>query len=263
MKLTVGNPEVSLNSNILDVVVPDQLLNNISTGWKEVDMLFTGDGIMPSTVALLTGVPGAGKSTFSVQLADAITGAGKSDEVFQGGICIYNGLEESFYQVRKVVNRLELKNGFIPSYESDVDDMLERCDQIQALNPGKQMFLMIDSLPCLEIKREEGKKGRSKGPDGVQIEAVQKITDWAKKTFAIVFILGHVNKDGDFAGRQQLKHIVDVHLHLDIDKDTRSVSYGKRIAVMEKNRTGTAGLYYAFQIGRYGFTFVADEKKTP
>ena len=263
MKLSVGNPDISLSTNILDIPVPDQLMNNISTGWGEIDMLFAGDGVMPSTVALVTGTPGSGKTTACVQLADAITGAGNKDEEFVGGICIYNGLEESFYQIKKVVDRLELKNGFIPSYESDVDEMIARCEAIKALpgNEGKQLFLMIDSLPCLEIKREEGKKGRNKGPENVQIEAVQKITDWAKKTFAIVFILGHVNKDGDFAGKQTLKHIVDVHLHLDMDRDTRSASYGERIAVMEKNRTGTSGLFYAFKVGRHGFVFTPDEKK--
>ena len=74
----------------------------------------------------------------------------------------------------------------------------------------------------------------------------------------MLFLIGHVNKKNEFAGRQTLKHIIDCHLHLDIDTDRRSINYGDRIATMEKNRTGVAGLCYNFEVGRKGFIFKRD-----
>ena len=262
MKLNIGNPLFSDKSNIMDIEVPEQLKLNISTGWSEIDQLFSGDGIMPSTVAMITGTAGAGKSSLIIQLADQITGYGikHQDDKTKGGVVLYNGLEESFYQVKRVIDRIELKNGFIPSYESEVNALIEKANKVRDLpeNKDKQFFLFVDSLACLEVKRDDHKRGRDKGKDAQMIEAAQMLTNWAKETFSIVFLIGHVNKKNEFAGRQTLKHIIDCHLHLDIDTDRRSINYGDRIATMEKNRTGVAGLCYNFEVGRKGFIFKRD-----
>jgi predicted ATP-dependent serine protease len=111
----------------MEIEVPEALKVNISTGWSEIDQLFSGDGIMPSTVCLVTGVPSSGKSTMLIQLADQITGVGLNNlsDKTKGGVVLYNGLEESFYQVKRVIDRVGLKNGFIPSYESEVNDLIE------------------------------------------------------------------------------------------------------------------------------------------
>ena len=107
-KINAGNPEVNTKTNILEITLPTELENAISTGWEHFDALCAGDGMIPSTVGILTGLPGSGKSTFAIQLADSITKT--------GNIALYNTCEESIYQVRRTAKRMELQNGFVPSY---------------------------------------------------------------------------------------------------------------------------------------------------
>jgi len=247
-KLEAANPKVTTNTNILEIEVPKQMEKSISTGMPHFDKLCAGDGVVPSTVLLLTGLPGLGKTTLGLQLADAITGS--------GNIALYNTCEESLFQVRKTVKRLRLENGFIPSYKDDVDALIEYAEQVMAENPDKQLFLFVDSLQTLELN-QEGKKGRHVTGQTQAVQVAWKLANWAKKTYAIVVLVGQVTKDGVFAGKQEIKHAIDCHLHLCTDTERYSSTYGARRAIMEKNRFGIAGLYYGFEINAGGLNFKA------
>lgn len=249
MDLSVGQPEVDFDSNILDVVVPKELEKSVKTGYKNIDTLFAGDGILPSTSALITGLPGAGKTTLMLQLADAITAS--------GNIALYNTGEESLFQVRRVVKRLDLKHGFVPGYNRTVQDICAHADQLQDVreNRKKKIFLICDSLQTLEVEREEGKRGRNLSKQNEEVAAIEYLTRWAKDTFNISLVIGQVNKGGTFAGKQEVKHIIDCHLHLAYDTERGSSSYGERIAEMTKNRFGCAGVYYPYEISQSGISF--------
>lgn len=247
MKLGVGNPKINNKTNILDIVVPKEMEKNVRTGVDHIDQLTGGDGMTPSSVLLLTGIPGAGKSTLGLQLADAITG--------RKNTCLYNTAEESLYQVRKTVARLKLRNGFIPGYHTDVELLIARANELRAENPGTQFFLIVDSLQTLTVPREEGARGRPMSGQNMTVIAAERLTEWAKETFSIVILIGQVTKDGVFAGKQEIKHAVDCHLHLSIDTDRKSETYGERVAEMQKNRFGPAGLYYPFSLGVTGLKF--------
>jgi DNA repair protein RadA/Sms len=243
-KIDVGNPEVDETSNILDVEVPVEMQSNVSTGNPHIDALCAGDGMTPSTVMLLTGLPGAGKSTLELQLADSITGSGH--------VALVNACEESLYQVRKTVKRLELKNGFIPSYHSEVHKLIEHAEKVRIANKDKQMFLFVDSLQTLECSTEVG---RPLSDQNAAVQATLELAAWAKKNYTIVCLIGQVTKDGTFEGKQKIKHALDVHLHLGIDTDRKSETYGKRVAEVTKNRFGPAGLYMEFEIHSTGLVF--------
>ncbi len=249
MDLSVGQPEVDFDSNILDVVVPKELEKSVKTGYKNIDTLFAGDGILPSTSALITGLPGAGKTTLMLQLADAITAS--------GNIALYNTGEESLYQVRRVVKRLNLQHGFVPGYNRTVQDICAHAEQLQEVkaNKNKKIFLITDSLQTLEVEREEGKRGRNLSKQNEEVAAIEYLTRWAKDTFNISLVIGQVNKGGTFAGKQEVKHIIDCHLHLAYDTERGSSSYGERIAEMTKNRFGCAGVYYPYEISQSGISF--------
>lgn len=247
MQLGVGNPTITDRTNILDIVVPKEMEKNVRTGLEHLDSLCCGDGMTPSTVLLLTGIPGAGKSTLGLQLADAITS--------RKNICLYNAGEESLYQIRKTMTRLKLRHGFTPGYNNDVDDVIAHANRLRLLNPGKQMFVVCDSLQTLTVKREEGVRGRPMSDQNMAVEAAARLTRWAKETFSIVVIIGQVTKDGVFAGKQAIKHAIDCHLHMAFDTDRKSDTYGERVAEMQKNRFGPAGLYYPFSLGATGVKF--------
>ena len=248
MDLSIGQPKVKFNSNILDVDVPAELENSVKTGFQNIDTLFAGDGILPSTSALITGLPGAGKTTLMLQLADSITA--------EGHIALYNTGEESLYQVRRVTKRINLKNGFVPGYNRSVQEITKHADKLAKSNPGKRVFIITDSLQTLQVDREKGQRGRPMSKQNEQVAAVTHMTKWAKDTFNVSLIIGQVNKGGEFAGRQDVKHIIDCHLHLSYDTERGSETYGERIAEMTKNRFGCAGVFFPYELAFSGVRFL-------
>jgi DNA repair protein RadA/Sms len=254
MELVLGQPKVDNDTNILDVEIPPEMENAVSTGHQHLDVMFAGDGLIPSTCALVTGLPGAGKTTLMLQTADSITG--------EGHICVYNTGEESLFQVRRTTKRLGLRYGFIPSYHRCVDDIIQQLREIKEDNPGKQIFFIQDSLQCLEPSQVDlmtglPKKGRPKTGLNAQVEAVNELLGFIKEIFGIWLLIGQVTKSGDFAGKNAVKHALDCHLHLGIDTDKKSETYGQRVAEMQKNRFGPAGLLFGFELTARGLQFEA------
>ena len=94
MKMNVSLKSWKNGTNILDLEVPAHLERTVHTGVKFFDDAMGGEGMTPSTAMLLTGTPGAGKTTLCLQLAETITGS--------GNVCLFNTGEESLFQVRKV-----------------------------------------------------------------------------------------------------------------------------------------------------------------
>jgi len=253
MQLVFGQPSVNLKSNILEVVVPKELEVNIPTGLPQVDILFAGDGVMPSTSALVTGQPGLGKSTMMLQLADSLTG--------QGHKVLYVAGEESLYQIRKRIRSLELKHGFIPSYDTGVMQVIANAKSLQkTAKKDQRVFVIVDSLQCLvldednDTKSTKAKRGRPKKVDPTT-RCIELLTMWAKESFGVALMIGHVTKSGDFAGKNSLRHTLDCHLHFEVDTERRSETYQQRIAIMKKNRTGISEQYFPYEIGRTGLHF--------
>ncbi len=56
-------------------------------------------------------------------------------------------------------------------------------------------------------------------------------------------------------GKQEVKHAVDCHLHLAMDTDKKSDTYKQRVAEMQKNRFGTSGLFFPYEINSKGIQF--------
>ena len=243
MQINFDNLNVKLGTNILEIDVPEQLEKTYSTGMDFIDDAFGGEGMTPSTACLFTGTPGAGKTTLMMQLANAIT---KS-----GNLSLFNTAEESLFQVRKVANRLRLRHGFVCGSERMVDDLIENCEKLKSQpgNTGKQLFIIVDSLQTLD----DGKYSNGTTNSMTQVRCLEKLCQYAKDTYAIVIVIGQVNKNGDLAGKQVLKHMIDAHCHLFIDADRRSETYGERIFEVQKNRFGCSGIMYTLDMTERGF----------
>lgn len=247
----MNNPTTTItpNQNILTFDIPDELQNAVPTGNVWIDRLFAGDGILPSTVALITGMPGSGKSSCMFQLADKITE--------NGHIALYNGTEESVVQMRRVVKRFNLKHGFIVSDEPCVQRILENADRISEENPDKKIFLFVDSLQTVYVESDTKRRGRPISRQNMQVSSIALLTEWAKKTYNVAFIVGQVTKDGEFSGKQEIKHLVDCHLHMGYDGNRKSENYGERFAEMTKNRFGQSHIGYHFDLFEHGVVFKA------
>ena len=243
MKLNTKNG-FDFGTNILDVKVPDALRTKVTTGIDYIDGSYGGQGITPSSVTLFTGTPGAGKTTMMLKLVDSLVG--------NGSIGVFNTGEESLYQVKMTAERLRLKNGFAVGEETHVPTLLKKCDEIRAKHPKKQFVLVIDSLQTMN----DGKYGdgtNSRTPE----RALSMITDWCKEHNTCAIVIGQVGKNGQFAGRNVLKHMVDAMLTLTVEEDAKSELYGCRVLTMTKNRFGGAGHRYYLDLKKSGFRVVA------
>ena len=146
-----------------------------------------------------------------------------------------------------VAERLGLRNGFVVGQDSLVGDLLEHADELRAANPGKQIFILQDSLQTLDDgKWKDGTNSMS------TVRATEMLTDWAKANYGIVIFIGQVTKSGDFAGKQTILHAVDVRGRIFIDEEKKSETYGERIFEITKNRFGCSGKSYILGMNRTG-----------
>jgi DNA repair protein RadA/Sms len=240
MNLNVGIRGLKRGSNVLDIKVPEALRKKKKTGIDWFDDALGGEGFTPSTCMMLTGGPGCGKTTMILQLADAITKAGH--------IALMNTGEESLYQVRLVCERLNLKHGFVPGQDTMVEDLLEHADELRKKNPSKQVFILQDSLQTLN----DGKYKDGGTTGNTPLRCCELLTDWCKENYGICIFVGQVTKGGEFAGKNQIKHAIDVHGHLFFDDDKKSETYGERLYEVNKNRFGCAGKTYVIGIDSNG-----------
>ena len=240
MNLNVGIKGLKQGTNILEIEVPKALRDRKKVGLAWFDDALGGEGFVPSQVMMLTGTPGAGKTTLLLQLANAITGAGH--------VCLYNTGEESLYQVKMVAERLGLRSGFFVGQDTMVEDLLAHADKLRKAHPGKQVFVLQDSLQTLDDGKYAGGATNSMST----VRATEMLTDWAKTHYGVVIFIGQVTKSGDFAGKQTILHAVDVRGHLYIDDEKKSETYGERIFEITKNRFGCSGRAYILGIGRSG-----------
>ena len=236
--------DITPGTNILDIQVPAILKQKFKSGVSYIDGALGGRGFTPSTVTLFTGEPGAGKTTMMLTLADSITK--------KGGVCLFNTAEESLFQTKMTADRLKLKNGFYTGNSNNVPEILELAKAIQAKNPKKRMVLIVDSLQCLD----DGKYSNGVITSGTAIRALQMITDFCKETNAIGVIINQVNKQGKMSGSNKLKHMVDAHMHLSIEKKEEELK-GCRVLETQKNRFGGCGHIYFLALHKTGFKTVA------
>ena len=244
MKLNLKNESLAFGTNILDVEVPKQLRNKVATKLDYFDGVLGGEGLTPSSVILFTGTPGAGKTTMTLKLADSLTR--------NGAVVVFNTAEESLFQVKLVVERLRLKGGFKVGQETHVPTLLKKCDALRKANPGKPFFLIVDSLQCMDDGKYKDGHVNSKSAE----RALAMITDWCKEHYANAVVIGQVNKGGQMAGTNKLKHMVDAMMHLSVETKDKDLE-GCRVLQTTKNRFGGCGHTFFLSLDHRGFREVA------
>ena len=186
-----------------------------STGMGELDRVL-GGGAVEGSLVLVGGAPGIGKSTLLLQICSCLCSARK---------VLYVSGEESERQlklraVRLGVNAEEL---YILS-ETRLSDILEAIDAIQ---PD---VLIADSIQTLYNEENES----SPGSVSQVKDCTMQLMSISKSRGITVFVVGHINKDGNIAGPKVLEHMVDCVLYFEGDPNT---SY--RMLRAAKNRFGS------------------------
>lgn len=187
-----------------------------------------GGGIVQGSLVLIGGEPGIGKSTLMLQIALNLP---------QVRVLYVSG-EESIQQIKMRAERLgkNSDNCFILS-ETKTQKIFK---QIEKLEPD---ILIIDSIQTLHTAFIESATGSIS-----QVrECASELMRYAKESGVPVFLIGHINKEGNIAGPKILEHIVDTVLQFEGD---RHMSY--RILRTIKNRFGSTaelGIYEMLSTG--------------
>jgi DNA repair protein RadA/Sms len=175
-----------------------------------------GGGIMPSSLIVLTGDPGIGKSTLLLQIAHHLA---RTQRVF------YFSTEESLYQVKQRASRLNCL-----TYEILFSDMADLAAIITIAHAEKPDLIIIDSIQNCYLSETHTVPGSV-----AQLrESTFQLMRLAKQHDITVLLTGHITKEGMIAGPKTLEHMVDAVFYLTGDDRWHS-----RVLRAVKNRFGT------------------------
>ncbi|MFK7804020.1 MAG: DNA repair protein RadA [Anaerolineae bacterium] len=185
-----------------------------------------GGGIVPSSLVLLGGDPGIGKSTLLLQVAAMVA----QDH----GRVLYISGEESTQQIRMRADRMSVT----------ADDLFlvteTRLTAILAhIENEKPTLVIVDSIQTTwtdELKSAAGSVSQVR-------ECATRLQEVAKNSAVTIFLVGHVTKEGTIAGPRVLEHIVDTVLQLQGDMFHRY-----RLLRSIKNRFGATSEVGVFEM---------------
>ena len=150
-----------------------------------------------------------------------------------------NSGEESLFQCRMACERLKVTQDFMVGEEKMLPRLLTFMDNVKKENPGKQLFLLQDSIATLDDAKYVDAKGESRGTTGkTPVYCTEALVDWAQQSYGIVIFICQVTKSGEFSGSNKIKHAIDIHGHLFVDEAPKSDTYGCLLFEVTKNRWG-------------------------
>lgn len=194
--------------------VPLEKIVRISSGLTELDRVL-GGGVVPGSVVLIGGDPGIGKSTLLLQTLCQLSTTQK---------VLYITGEESLQQVALRAHRLDLAYEKLQLLtETQVERILSVVEQ------EKPQILVIDSIQTMYTELLQS----APGAVGQVRESAAQLTRYAKQSGTSIFLVGHVTKEGAFAGPRVLEHMVDTVLYFEGETDNRL-----RLIRAVKNRFG-------------------------
>lgn len=222
MTTTVKNKGLQTYNEVETRDVPTLL-----TGNEKIDTFASNDGgFVIGSAIFFTGTSGAGKTTFSVLM----------QKWFKDVKSALYSREMEAGDVKAQTARLGInhENALIAdkSMCSNIDLFIE------AIDVDKPKVVIVDSLQVL--MKEDCNEGKM---EQELWDLISKLRTWTSKNDAVLFVIGHVNKDGSFEGPNTTKQMFDAHLHMDFDQKKN-----ERVLSWTKNRKGstTVKRYYEF-----------------
>ncbi|MBQ3541851.1 MAG: DNA repair protein RadA [Oscillospiraceae bacterium] len=223
---TVSSGHVRRPQSICEVVSGDEI--RFHTGMGELDRVL-GGGAVAGSLVLVGGAPGIGKSTLLLQICDQLC---KERRV------LYVSGEESERQLKLRAQRLGVApEELLILSETRLSDILE------AVEETKPDILIVDSIQTLYQEENESAPGSVSQVKDCTMTMMQL----SKQQGITVFVVGHINKDGNIAGPKVLEHMVDCVLYFEGDAKS---SY--RLLRAAKNRFGSTNEIGVFEMADTG-----------
>lgn len=219
--------EQSNVQNLSDIDL--QALPRFPSSIGELDRVL-GGGLVPGSVVLIGGNPGAGKSTLLLQVMCQLAKTGKA--------ALYVTGEESLQQVGMRAKRLNLPDENLKMLsETNVEQI---CKAAQQHNPE---LLVVDSIQVMhsaDVPSAPGSVSQVR-------ESAAYLIQYAKQTNTVLFLVGHVTKEGNLAGPKVLEHMIDCFIMLEGGNDSKY-----RILRGQKNRFGAVNELGVFAMTETG-----------
>lgn len=217
-------------SNVQSLAEIDlQTLPRYSSSIGELDRVL-GGGLVPGSVVLIGGNPGAGKSTLLLQIMCQLAHQAKP--------ALYVTGEESLQQVGMRASRLGLPTDNLKMLaETNVEQI---CNAAQEHKPE---LLVVDSIQVMhsaDVPSAPGSVSQVR-------ECAAYLIQYAKQTNTVLFLVGHVTKEGNLAGPKVLEHMIDCFIMLEGGNDTKY-----RILRGQKNRFGAVNELGVFAMTEQG-----------
>ncbi len=204
-------------------------ISRIKTNIEEFNRVL-GGGLVEGEVILIGGAPGIGKSTLLSQVLDVI-----SNENSKG---FYLSAEESLNQIKLRFSRLGITNENILFLSEN--NLTKSIETIRKVRPK---FIVIDSIQTIYVDYINSIPGSVS-----QIrECSSMLIEYTKKNNAILFLIGHITKEGSIAGPKILEHMVDAVLYFESEKNNAF-----RIIRSLKNRFGPVNEIAVFEMTSKG-----------
>lgn len=206
-----------------------------TSGISELDRVL-GGGLVPGAAILIGGDPGIGKSTLLLQL---FTAQAKTKT------CAYISGEESLSQISLRAHRLGIQENPLELLAAtNLSSIITSLEQV----PNMAM-VVIDSIQTMYIESIASAPGTVS-----QVRAcTHELIRFAKARNMILFIVGHVTKEGQIAGPKVLEHMVDTVLYFEGER-----GHHFRIIRAVKNRFGAVNEIGVFEMTHQGLSEVVN-----
>ncbi len=195
LSLNQGNREIKA-SRLEDIT--EKEASRISTGLKEFDRVL-GSGAVESSSLLIGGDPGVGKSTLLLQASSCM--ATRHPVIYISG-------EESLGQIKMRARRMGIEQDLL------VASSIEYRAVFELVEKHRPRVLIVDSIQAVQHEEVDALPGSVS-----QVKEVANgLINLARQKGMVLFLVGHVTKEGSIAGPRLLEHMVDGVFYLEGDR---------------------------------------------
>lgn len=184
----------------------------LATGIVGLDRIAGSGGFVLGEVVLLSGDPGAGKSTLMLQAAASVA---RPPWLIRAA---YVTGEETLSQVQDRASRLYIDDA--PVHLGTTTVIEEALSGFEGIAP---QFVVIDSI---QVMITTGSRGQPGSPSVARM-VMKKIVEFTHRTRCVSVVICHVTKGGRAAGPNTLQHSVDAVMHLQVGGEYRALRASK------------------------------------